>query len=150
MANGTIPSFFLGANSPTGFFSLYDWLIDIETANRIYIIKGGPGCGKSSFMRRISKNLAERDVKSEYIFCSSDPDSLDGVVFPELGVAVVDGTAPHVLEPKYTAVVEQYVNLGQFYDLPGIKASRSDIIEATNANKDCYPRYTAVCPPPGR
>ena len=44
--------FYLGANSPSGFHSLYDQLIDPEEAQRIYILKGGPGCGKSSLMRR--------------------------------------------------------------------------------------------------
>lgn len=43
--------FYLGANSPTGFYSLYDQLLEPEQAETIYILKGGPGCGKSSLMR---------------------------------------------------------------------------------------------------
>ena len=78
--------FYLGANSPTGFYSLYDQLLEPEQAETIYILKGGPGCGKSSLMRRASV---------EYIACSGDPDSLDAVVFPALNTAIVDGTAPH-------------------------------------------------------
>ena len=35
----------------------------------------------------------------EYILCSADPDSLDGVVLPRLGAALVDGTAPHGTAP---------------------------------------------------
>ena len=45
--------YFLGANSPTGFYSLYDQLIDPEEAQELFILKGGPGCGKSSLMRRV-------------------------------------------------------------------------------------------------
>ena len=37
--------YFLGANSPTGFYSLYDQLLPPEQASAIYILKGGPGCG---------------------------------------------------------------------------------------------------------
>lgn len=88
-------SFFLGANSRNGFYSLYDELIDPKTAESVYIIKGGPGSGKSSFMRRIKKILSEQGISCESILCSSDPDSLDGVVFHDLKVAFVDGTAPH-------------------------------------------------------
>ena len=44
--------YFLGANSPQGFYSLYDQLLPTETANAIYIIKGGPGCGKSTLTLR--------------------------------------------------------------------------------------------------
>ena len=33
--------FFLGANSPEGFVSFFDHLIDLDAANEVYIIKGG-------------------------------------------------------------------------------------------------------------
>ena len=42
--------YFLGANSPQGFYSLYDQLIDRHIARAVYILKGGPGCGKSTLM----------------------------------------------------------------------------------------------------
>ena len=87
--------YFLGANCGSGFYSLYGQLIDLETARRVYILKGGPGCGKSTLMKMVGKTLEEAGARAEYILCSGDPDSLDGVVFPELGAALVDGTAPH-------------------------------------------------------
>ena len=46
--------YFLGANSPSGFYSLYDQLISPEEARAVYILKGGPGCGKSTLMRRVA------------------------------------------------------------------------------------------------
>ena len=87
--------FYLGANSPTGFYSLYDQLLEPEQAETIYILKGGPGCGKSSLMRRGAQAMEEKGASVEYIACSGDPDSLDAVVFPALNTAIVDGTAPH-------------------------------------------------------
>ncbi len=87
--------FYLGANSPAGFYSLYDQLIDPARAKNIYILKGGPGCGKSSLMRKVGKAAEERGMAVEYIQCSGDPDSLDAVVIPTLDAAIVDGTAPH-------------------------------------------------------
>ena len=87
--------YFLGANSPDGFYSLYDQMIDPVQARRIYILKGGPGCGKSSLMRRVAQAMEEKGASVEYIACSGDPDSLDAVVFPALNTAIVDGTAPH-------------------------------------------------------
>ena len=44
-------SYFLGANSSKGFSSLYHELIPREMAKAVYYIKGGPGCGKSTFMK---------------------------------------------------------------------------------------------------
>ena len=52
--------FFLGANSPGGFYSLYDQLIDREQAEELYILKGGPGCGKSSLMQPLSSAATVR------------------------------------------------------------------------------------------
>ena len=39
---------FLGANTPIGFVSLFDELYDPYQEQHLYIIKGGPGCGKYS------------------------------------------------------------------------------------------------------
>ena len=91
--------YFLGANSPSGFYSLYSELIQPETARAIYILKGGPGCGKSTLMRRVGRRMEEAGVATEYILCSGDPDSLDALVLPQLQVALVDGTAPHDTAP---------------------------------------------------
>ena len=86
--------YFLGANSPTGFYSLYDHLLPPEQARAIYILKGGPGCGKSTLMRKVAAGGPEAGLETEYILCSGDPDSLDAVVFPDKAAAIVDGTAP--------------------------------------------------------
>ena len=89
---------FLGANSGGGFVSLYDQLLG-QRFDDLLIIKGGPGCGKSSFMREVAKKLTEDGNKAIYVNCSGDPDSLDAVLFPELRVGLVDGTAPHESVP---------------------------------------------------
>lgn len=91
--------YFLGANAPIGFYSLYPELIRPETARAVYILKGGPGCGKSTLMRRVGARMEEAGLACEYILCSGDPDSLDALLLPELGVALVDGTAPHGMAP---------------------------------------------------
>ena len=45
--------FFLAANSRSGFCSLYEGFPENEGVF-LHIIKGGPGTGKSGFMRRIA------------------------------------------------------------------------------------------------
>ena len=46
--------YFLGANSPAGFYSLYHELLPAPKAQAVYILKGGAGCGKSSLMRDLA------------------------------------------------------------------------------------------------
>lgn len=132
--------YFLGANSSTGFYSLYSELLPPETASVIYILKGGPGCGKSTLMRQVAQQAAQAGETVEYILCSADPDSLDAVVLPRLGAALVDGTAPHVVEPKYPGAVEQYVNLGDCYDRAGLRAIRGEILTCMDGYKEHYQR----------
>ena len=88
--------YFLGANGAAGFQSLYESFVDPAQNHDILVLKGGPGAGKSSFMKYIGKKAEEAGEDVEYIWCSGDPDSLDAVRLPRVGVIAVDGTAPHV------------------------------------------------------
>lgn len=133
-------AYFLGANSKDGFYSLMDRLIDPSKARAIYILKGGPGCGKSSVMKKVGQAAQDAGFCPEYIYCSGDPDSLDGVVIPELGAAVCDGTAPHVVEPKYPGAVERYVNLGDCYDTHALARRKDEVMELMAGYQGAYRR----------
>lgn len=102
--------FFLGANSKDGFVSLLPQF-QRESPRRLYAIKGGPGCGKSTCIRRLSDALGGAE---EYFLCSSDPDSLDGAALP--GLALLDGTAPHVFEPAFPGCDGDYLSLPPVLD----------------------------------
>lgn len=129
---------FLGANSGEGFYSLYDQLLGGAFYD-LLILKGGPGCGKSSFMRRIAERLHGAGLTADYIHCSGDPASLDGVIFPEIHTALVDGTAPHVIEPEYAVAVERYVDLTRFYDVSAVKQEAAgEIIALSDTYREAY------------
>lgn len=90
-----VTNFFVGANSGEGFRNLFSELVDLEDTYDFMVLKGGPGVGKNTFMREIGRCAEEAGLAVEYLWCSGDPDSLDGVVIPELRCAVADGTSPH-------------------------------------------------------
>ena len=135
-----VSNFFVGANSGEGFRNLFPELVDLENTYDFIILKGGPGVGKNTFMREIGRSMEEAGTAVEYLWCSGDPDSLDGVVIPQIRCGVVDGTSPHVLEPQYPAAVDRYVNLGRFYDIAAAKACAADVKEHTRAYKAAYQR----------
>jgi hypothetical protein len=93
MGQGSIRKVFPGGNTAYGFYSFYDNIIQ-EDAARIFVIKGGPGVGKSTFMRKIADEVLRRGLDVEYECCSSDNKSIDGIVIPVFGIAMIDGTAP--------------------------------------------------------
>ena len=125
--------FFLGANSGNGFYSLYDNFC-CSDGDFLQLIKGGPGGGKSGFMRRIGAAAEDKGYDVEYILCSGDPDSLDGVYIPELKVGYADATAPHIMEPIHFAFDSNYVNLGEFCR----RSVNSDIGEYFRLYKEMY------------
>ena len=135
---GNATHFFLGANSGLGFQNLFTKFCEPENFRDLVILKGGPGCGKSTMMRKIGRAMEERGEMVEYLHCSGDPDSLDGVYIPRIATAVVDGTSPHSIEPRYPVAVDRYVNLGQFYDIEKGKQARDEIIFRTDAYKAAY------------
>ena len=63
--------FFLGANTPQGFVSRFDQLANPAEGWREFVLKGGPGTGKSSLMRKVAEHTAGRCGQIELIHCSS-------------------------------------------------------------------------------
>ena len=130
--------FFLGANSKSGFSSLYDSFTDPAAGDFLWVLKGGPGCGKSTFMKRIGAAAEDAGEAVEYIHCSGDPDSLDAVYLPEKRVAYVDGTAPHVVEAVYPGAASLYLDLGAFFDAGALAPHLKEISELNRQYKALY------------
>lgn len=119
-----------GANTCYGFYSFYDHIVPHDAHNKI-VIKGGPGVGKSTFMKMIGKELNEAGVDLEYHWCSSDNNSLDGLVAGDRQLCLVDGTAPHVVDPRYPGAVDWIINMGDFWDAEKITSNKNNVIQLT-------------------
>ncbi len=132
--------FFLGANTPRGFVSFFDELYNPYKTSGAYIIKGGPGTGKSTFMKKMADALEKRGIAVERVHCSSDPKSLDGIIAPDIDFSLADGTSPHVLEPKFPGAAENIINLSQFWNESILKENRDTIIRLTLENSLCHRR----------
>ena len=95
---GRVYKRFFGASTPDGSVNYIENLTK-PIKNR-YFIKGRPGTGKSTFMKKILRKLQDFDYDCEIYYCSFDKNSLDMVLVPELSVCVFDSTAPHELFPN--------------------------------------------------
>lgn len=137
---GRAKKVFPGGNTSRGFFSFHDQIIP-EDAERIFVIKGGPGAGKSSFMRTIGEEFLKLGYDVELHYCSSDNKSLDGVVIKKANVALLDGTAPHVVDPKYPGAVDEILNLGEHWDDSNLIKDKYYIIDI---NKQMMTRFQSA------
>ncbi|MBM7623898.1 PRK06851 family protein [Sporohalobacter salinus] len=125
MEKGSIINFFPGGNTAQGFYSFYNYLP--YNADHVFIIKGGPGTGKSTFMKKIGQKMIEEGYDIEFHWCSSDNNSLDGVVIKDLQVAFLDGTAPHLIDPEDPGAVDEIINLGRYWNRDLLKEYRKEI-----------------------
>ena len=132
--------YFLGCSSPEGFHSFFGELCPTHSGGYTYIIKGGPGTGKSSLMKRINSALIDAGIETELIYCSSDPASLDGVYAPALNCWIADGTSPHTLEPKYPGAAQEIVDLGRFWNKDILRSRADEVIALTDENAACHRR----------
>ena len=121
-----VTRYFLGGNTVSGFVSFYGQFCR-GPEDFLWVIKGGPGCGKSSFMKTIGRAAENAGLDVEYVLCSGDPDSVDGVYLPALHTGYADGTAPHVLEAVTPGAAGLYLDLGQFYDRIALQKERRAI-----------------------
>ncbi len=132
--------YFAASNSADGFKSYFYEIFG--RADRVYIIKGGPGTGKSSFMRRCAKKAEKNGETVEYYYCSSDPESLDGVlIYSQKGaIGILDGTAPHVCEPELAGAREELINLGSFWDGELLRKQKNEIASLTRKKSAAFKR----------
>ena len=128
---------FAAANSGRGFANFYDDIFDREEITRRYLIKGGPGTGKSTLMRRAASEAESKGFKVEYYKCSSDPDSLDAVIIGGR-VAIMDATAPHSLDASLPGIRDEIVDLGRFWSSDALVARRREIEELVEGKSSCY------------
>lgn len=148
MNNAKKRDLFLGGNTSKGFYNLFDNLISQEEANRIVCLKGGPGTGKSSLMKKVGFHFLTEGYDVELFHCSSDDQSLDGVLVKGLNVAIVDGTAPHIVDPINPGAVDNVVNLADGLDSDSISKNKKEIMSYAAEIGDCFKRaytYFGAC-----
>ncbi|HZX21439.1 MAG TPA: ATPase [Clostridia bacterium] len=137
---GYIKRLLPGSNTSIGFYSYFEYIIDQREAEKIYYFKGGPGVGKSYMMERIGYEIINKGLDIEFHHCAADPESIDAIVIPDIKVAIIDGTTPHMVDPRYPGVTGVIFNLGEFLNENGLRKIKDEIIQFTEDNKNIYAR----------
>ncbi len=105
---------YIGANTVRGQRSHRESLYDPGKTERVILIKGGAGNGKSTLMERVARAAEARGDIVERVHCPSDPESLDGIVCEKTSLVMLDATPPHVWEPGAHCLPEEYLSLSPY------------------------------------
>lgn len=133
-------SYFGAANGFSGFRSYFNEIFLPKDFIRIYVLKGGPGTGKSSLMKKVASYFKNNGFEVDKIYCSSDPNSLDGVIIYKENkkIAIIDGTAPHETDAKMPGAIDEIINLGNTWDRNRLVEKRKEIEELNEKKRLSY------------
>lgn len=129
---------FAAANTNHGFVSFFEQTFCREEMNKIYILKGGPGTGKSTIMKKYAEAATKKGCTPIFFHCSSDPDSLDAVTVKETGISILDGTAPHIFDPVYPGIRDFYINLSEAWNTDILAQKSTEAKKLADKKSACY------------
>ena len=79
-------------------------------------------------MKKIGSLYLNKGYTIEYHHCSSDPNSLDGLLIKELNIALLDGTSPHIVDPITPGAVDEILNMGDALDMDLLSKNKKEIM----------------------
>lgn len=131
--------YFVTANTSAGFVSFFDDVI--RQSERVYIIKGGPGSGKSTFINRIGEDLLSVGMSVDFIFSPDDKNSVEGIYIKDIKVSIINGTYPHPIDPVYPGAIERILDFGNFWDIDYLRLHKSAIKQLTDEIEKRYQMF---------
>ena len=132
---------FFGAGTPAGAMDFIDNLT--AGVSKRYLLKGRPGTGKSTLLRKLAAASRDRGLNTEVYYCAFDSNSLDMLLWPELDLCLFDSTAPHLYEPSRPGdeVIDMYAECVR----PGTDALYTgELADITVRYKEAVSRGTAA------
>lgn len=106
---GVLTHRLFGTLTPNG---ARDYLQNItRNLERRYFIKGLPGTGKSSMLKKLTQDALKRGFDVQKVWCGLDSKSIDMVILPELKLCIFDSTAPHEYFPEDGRAGDQIVDI---------------------------------------
>ena len=131
---------FFGANSGNGYINTPDERLKERNCDVKILIKGGPGTGKSTLIRKFYEAANESGYGVTGYLCSSDPHSFDGALAEKDGrrIVICDATAPHVCDMEYPGAKSFVFDLSEFWERAELMRASERIVQLTEQKRSKY------------
>ncbi len=124
---GKIRYVFTSSHTGKGFYTFIPGLL--EGVKKVYVLKGAPGTGKSTFIRCLGDSLSEQGYEVEFWMSAEDPMNPEGVYIIQMETAIVNGNLPIAIDPKYPGITGSIINLSEYLDELSINKYGPEIME---------------------
>lgn len=124
---GKVRYVFTSSNTAGGYCSFMPELL--AGLQKIFILKGPAGTGKSSFLRLLGQSMAEQGYEVEVWLSALNPLNPEGIYLPQMEAAVVNGSLPITIDPGYPAGRAEIINLEDYRDRKAAAEKGRDILE---------------------
>lgn len=112
---GEITHRLLGTLTPNGAKDTLE-SITKHLHKRVFI-KGYPGTGKSTLMKKVANVALSRGFDVQYVWCGLDSRGIDMVIVPELSFCIFDSTLPHEYFPDPSRKGDEIFDIVQYCNL---------------------------------
>ncbi len=131
MRNKTgVRHYFAEGMTTRGYISLLPNMM--PSWQRVYVLLGGPGTGKSTLIKFIGLELLDRGYDVDFFRSVRDPESMAGFIMPKMGLAMLDAMEVSPLRWRAPGVVEKFIDFSTFCDETKLEKQRSEIYKIEN------------------
>ena len=97
---------------------------------RIYVLQGGPGTGKSTLIKVLGLEMLDRGYEVDFLRSAREPDSMAGFILPRVAFAVLDAQEISPLRWRAPGVTEKIIDFSSFCDEHKLLKLRIEILSA--------------------
>lgn len=124
---GNIRYVFASSNTCQGFHTFVPELI--SKLQNVFVLKGGPGTGKATFIRLLGEELADKGYEIEFWISSVDSMNPEGVFIPQLQAAIINGSGIQAIDPEYPGATGYFINLGEYTEVLPTYQEKQQVME---------------------
>ncbi|OOB77395.1 MAG: hypothetical protein BEN19_02050 [Epulopiscium sp. Nuni2H_MBin003] len=131
---GNIKHVFASSNTHLGIYQIFNFGCLKNT--KFYILKGGPGTGKTVFLKKLGTELVDSGQNVTYYHNTINPDFLDAVYVPNLNVMFISYNLV-INKDIPTTLFATIIDLDEFLDEHKILPHKDAIINSYNIVDRC-------------